>query len=217
MAIYFRNPTLKNLSQCRGIETIDRNQLIILVKESVESSARAFSLLKQMTVWERDAYNREIVINQDSTFVFKLQEHLWSIIFKASLLSNKSILLCEDAQSLSRILSTDAIYYRGSDTMGISHYHFFSNGISAEKFHYEDGTAEFHSLLRQIDVSEIRAYNFTNDFIQEQNAYVPLLMLGNYPEDEKEFVPGNRTILRFENLSPSEVARMDYLAENSTQ
>lgn len=212
MAIYFRKSSKENLSQCRGLDAIDINLWIILVKESVERSAQAYSSLKQMTVWERDIYNREVVIHHDSTFIFKFQGHLWSMIFTPFMLTPE-----EDAQSISRILSTDVIYYYGSDTSGTKHYHFFNNGISVERFYYETGVIkEFDSQRRRIDVDNVKPYKFTNNFIHEQNAFVPCL-IWDFPEYEKKFVTGNRTILYFEDLCASEIARMDYLAKDSIQ
>ncbi len=212
MVITFGRPCKANLKQCRGLETPDINLLIILVKESVESSAGAYSSLKPINIWEKNTYNQEIAIHQESTFVFKLQGHLWSIIYKP-LLPLKSFLLPEDAKALSTILNTDTIYYECIDTANIIHYQLFKNGILVEKLYYENGTAEFISQRRQIDVNKIRRYRFVNDFIQEQDTYIPMLIC-DYPRDEKKFIRGKRTILNFENLFPSEVARMDYLAKN---
>ncbi|MGF1488183.1 MAG: hypothetical protein ACFBSE_13945 [Prochloraceae cyanobacterium] len=214
MAITFGRPCKTNLQKCRGLETPDINLLIILVKESVESTAGAYRFLKGMNLWKKNIYNQEIVIHQKSTFVFKLQGHLWSIIFKP-LLSINSILEIEDAQGISEMLGTDTIYCVVSDTSGITHYQLFSNGTLVERLYSENGTTEFISQRQPINVNEIRPYKFLNDFIQEQNSYIPML-IGDYPRDEQKFVLGNRTILTFENLFPSEVYRMDYLAQNTT-
>lgn len=219
MTIYFGRPFEGYLDQCRGVENTDTNQQIVLAKKSVESVAKAFSGLKQMTVWERDAYNREVLIHQDSTFIFQLIGHSWSIIFKPDLFSSEFFLSEEDAQNLSRLLATDTIYYIGSDTGGFSSYHFFRNGISTERFYFEEEVKiEFQSLRRQIDTSKVKGfkgYDFTINFIREQDAYVPYVM-GNSPTNEKQIIPGNRPILRFENLFEEEVVRMDYLARNSS-
>ncbi len=70
MSIYFVRAEGIPLEQRRGLETIDRNILIILVQAPVELVAQAFSILKQMNVWVSDAYEREINIHKESTFVF---------------------------------------------------------------------------------------------------------------------------------------------------
>ena len=214
MAIFFGRPSERNLELCRGLDSPDTSQIIILIKESVESSAGAYRFLRGMNLWKKNTYNQEIVIHSKSTFVFKLQGHLWSIIFEPLFSSNYSLEL-EDAQGLSEILGTDTIYYKRIDPACTTHYQLFNNGILVERLYCEEETAEFISQGRQIDVNAIRSYTFVNDFIQEQNAYIPML-IADFPRDEQKFVTGNHTILTFENLFPSEVARMDYLAEKTT-
>jgi hypothetical protein len=129
MSIYFVRAEGIPLEQRRGLETIDRNILVVLLRASVEPVAQAFSTLKQMNVWVRNAYNRKIDIQNESTFVFQLRGHPWSIVYKPYVRSMQIDTTQEDARSISESLGTSAIYYAGSDTCGTLEYHLFSNGV----------------------------------------------------------------------------------------
>ncbi|WP_250122338.1 hypothetical protein [Chroococcidiopsis sp. CCMEE 29] len=209
MAIYFVRAEGIPLEQRRGIETIDRNILFVLVRASVEPVAQAFSAFRQMDVWVRDAYEREIGIENESTFVFQLRRHPWSIVYKPYMPSERLYLTEEDARSISETLGTSAIYYAGSDTCGTLEYHLYRNGLCVEKLVFEEEVSlEFQSQLRQFEAKDIGdAYTFTMNFICEQDAYVPNIV------QVEDLRAGQRTTLRFEDLMPHEVERMDYLAQ----
>ncbi len=191
------------------METIDRNILFVLVRASVEPVAQAFSVFRQMDVWVRDAYEHEIDIQNESTFVFQLRGHPWSIVYKPYMLSERLYLTEEDARSISEILGTSAIYYAGSDTCGTLEYHLYRNGVCVEKLAFEEEVSlGFQSQLRQFEEKDIRdAYTFTMNFIREQDAYIPNIV------QVEDLRAGQRTTLRFEDLMPHEVERMDYLAQ----
>lgn len=53
MAIFFGRPSEGNLEQCRGLDSPDTSQIIILIKESVESSAGAYRFLRGMNLWKK--------------------------------------------------------------------------------------------------------------------------------------------------------------------
>ena len=55
MSIYLVRAEGIPLEQRRGLETIDRNILVILVQAPVAPVAQAFSTLRQMNVWVRNA------------------------------------------------------------------------------------------------------------------------------------------------------------------
>jgi hypothetical protein len=209
MAIYFARAEGVPLEQRRGLETIDRNILVILVQAPVEPVAQAFSTLKQMNVWVRDAYNREITIQKESTFVFQLRGHPWSIVYKPYVRSMRIDLTEEDARSISKSLGTAAIYYAGSDTCGTLEYHLYQNGVLQEKLSFEEEVSiEFQSQLRSLEARDIRdAYKFTMKFIRDQDAYVPCLA------EAEDLIAGKHIALRIEDLKPNELERIDYLAQ----
>ncbi|OKH25745.1 hypothetical protein [Chroogloeocystis siderophila] len=209
MPIYFLRAEGVPLEQLRGLETIDRNILFVLVQASVELVAQAFSTLRQMNVWVRDAYERAIDIHNESTFVFQLRGHSWSIVFKLYVRSMRIDLTEEDACRISESLGTAAIYYAGSDTCGTLEYQLYQNGVLQEKLFFEEEVSlEFQSQLRSLEAKDIRdAYTFTMNFIREQDAYIPNIV------QREDLRAGQRTTLSFENLMPHEVERMDYLAQ----
>lgn len=190
-----------------GIETIDQNIGYILVRADVELVAQAFSQLKQMDFWVRDAYNREIELQTASTLIFQFRGHTWSLIYKPYG-TGSFYLLEEDALRLSEPLDTSAIYYTASDTCGTIQYHLYNAGVSIEKFAFEEEASfEIQSQLRQIQANEIEdGYDFAMDFIREQDAYIPALIAGDLPKYQTG-------LLRIKGLMPDEIARMDYLAK----
>ncbi|MBD2513053.1 hypothetical protein H6G91_38820 [Nostoc muscorum FACHB-395] len=48
--------------RCRGIETTDVNDYLILIQAPIEKVAQAISQVRQVVVWERDVYEHEIEI-----------------------------------------------------------------------------------------------------------------------------------------------------------
>lgn len=209
MSIYFVREEGIPLEQRRGLETIDRNLVFVLVRASVEQVSQAFSTLRQMNLWVRNGYECEIEIHNESTFVFQLRGHPWSLIYKYRMSSIRIYLTEEDARNLSESLSTSVIYYACSDTCGTIEYHLYSNGILQEKLSFEEEfKCEFQSQLRQLEARSIEdAYTFTMNFIREQDAYIPCVV------EVEELLAGQHTTLRIEDLMLNEVERMDYLAQ----
>ncbi|MBH8562255.1 hypothetical protein I8748_08710 [Nostoc sp. CENA67] len=210
MSIYFVTEEGIPLEQRRGLETIDRNLLFVLVRASVEQVAQAFSTLKQMDVWIRNAYDCEVEIHNESALVFQLRGHPWSFIYKLYKSSIQIYVTEEDARRISELLNTSVIYYAGSDTCGTIEYHLYNNGFLQERLSFEEEVkCEFQSQLRQVEVGEVKkdAYTFTMNFMRDQDAYIPCIV------EVEDLKVGQRTTLRFEGLLPNEVERMDYLAQ----
>jgi len=168
-----------SLDQCkhRGIESIDINQILVLVKAPIESVAPAFSQLRQADIWERDVYEREVEFVGQGFVVFQFREHPWTLIYEVNFLPHRIPLEKKDAQTLSRLLQTRAIYYQVSDTSGYIGYDFYENGTCMEMLYFEEGSfLQFHSQSRQLKAEDIGdAYSCTYDFMLEQDVYVPAL------------------------------------------
>ncbi|MBE9051852.1 hypothetical protein IQ243_15755 [Nostocales cyanobacterium LEGE 11386] len=163
-----------------------------------------------MNIWIRNAYNCEIDIHDESTVVFQLRGHPWSLIYKPYSSSMKIDLTEEDARNISEFLGTYVIYYAGSDTCGTLEYQLYSNGICLEKLSFEEKfKCEFQSQIRQIEIRNIRknTYTFTMNFIRDQEAYIPCIV------EVESLKTGQRKTLHIEDLMPNEVERMDYLAQ----
>lgn len=216
---FLRDEEPISLNQRRGFESIDANLLFIFVKTNVESVAQEFSNLKQINVWIRDVYNLEISVEKESTFVFQLRGHPWSLIYKPSRASVEIFLLQEDARNISNSLNVPSVYFAISDTSELIEYELFMDNTSVERLYWEEGdTIEFYSQSRQIEAGAIQdAYQFTDDFLRAQDVYVPCLIEDYLRLEEWKNSSGSSgklgTVASFNNLMPDEVERMDYLAQ----
>ncbi len=104
--------------QCRGIESIDLNDNLILVQAPIEQVAQSFKQVRQVARWERDVYGREIEILGCTFAVFQLRGHSWTVLHQLTFLHKQVPLGEKDIQLLSGLLHTKAIYYLVSDTSG---------------------------------------------------------------------------------------------------
>lgn len=225
-----QNPNLP-IEERRGIEHLDLNDELILVQAPIEQVGQALSQMLQVNRWERDVYQRSIeLVDQSSLLIFQFRRHPWTIIQSSGFFPHRILLKDEYAQSLSGLLCAKAIYYLISDTGGYIGYHFFNCGESLEKFYkeppevfgieeyeyeYEDenefiGMCEFRSQLSQKEVHEIGdGYRFTDDFLLEQNAYVPAF---KWVDDLKA---GQKFTIQWEGIERNDFERMDYIALTS--
>lgn len=225
-----QNPNVP-IKERRGIEHLDLNDELILVQAPIEQVGQALSQMLQLNRWERDVYQRSIeLVDQSSLLIFQFRRHPWTIIQSSGFFPHRILLKDEYAQSLSGLLCAKAIYYLISDTGGYIGYHFFNCGESLEKFYkeppevfgieeyeYEDedenefiGMCEFRSQLSQKEVHEIGdGYRFTDDFLREQNAYVPAF---KWIDDLKA---GQKFTISWEGIERNDFERMDYIALTS--
>ncbi|MUL37917.1 hypothetical protein [Gloeocapsopsis dulcis] len=62
-----------------------------------------------------------------------------------------------------------------SDTSGYIGYNFYEKGALSETLYFEEEMSfQFQSQFRQLEAEDIEnAYNFTFDFILEQDIYIP--------------------------------------------
>ncbi|MEG3860289.1 hypothetical protein [Microcoleus sp. herbarium12] len=120
-----------SIEERRGIETIDRNQNLLLVRASIESVAPKFSRARRADVWERGIYDREIEITTESYIVFQFRGHPWTIVEKLTYRPASLVFGEGDAIALSSFPSTHAIYYKCSDTCGYIGYNCYDGGAFA--------------------------------------------------------------------------------------
>src|SRR5262245_16628005 len=62
----------------RGVETIDYNNNLLLIRASIDDVAHA--LADRTERWERDVVGREIILGQFGAFVFRLRGHSWTVV-----------------------------------------------------------------------------------------------------------------------------------------
>lgn len=216
------------LEQRRGIETTDLNDNLVLVQASVEQVVQALGQLRQVAVWERDVYEREIEIQDYSFIIFQIRKHPWTLICKLSFLTYHVTFEDKDVQSLSSLLHAKAIHYLISDTSLSLGYHLYNCGESVEKLFFtselegemeddedEDeneeaqGTCHFQSKLRQLKAEDIEnVYSFTDDFLRQQDVYVPAFFTKVY------FRCGQRITLRLKGIEHDDFEQMDYVVLN---
>jgi hypothetical protein len=124
--------TIMSIEERRGIETIDRNQNLLLVRAPIESVAERLSRARRADVWERDIYDREIEITAESYIVFQFRGHPWTIVEQLKYQPYQLVFGEGDAITLSSFLSPRAIYYKCSDTCGYIGYNCYDGGAFAE-------------------------------------------------------------------------------------
>lgn len=223
------------LEQRRGLDSIDLDDLLVLVQAPIEQVTQAFSQVRQAERCEHDVYDREVKIIGQDFIVFQFRGHSWTLIHELGFPLD-SPLGDEDAQELSGLLNTRAICYAVSDTCGSIGYSLYEHGTSVEMLSFADGDPEddrevdesqgefksavgvyqFQSQLRQLRTEENwnpydpelsqNPYEVVEDFFQEQDAYVPA-----FPGPES-FSVGQRVTLRFEGLERYDFERVDHVA-----
>lgn len=200
-----------SIEERRGIESVDRNQDLVLVRAPIESVAEKFSRARRADVWERDIYDRPIEITAESYIVFQFRGHPWTIVQQLQYQPGQLTFGEGDAITLSSFPSTRAIYYKCSDTCGYIGYNCYDGGAFAEMLYFEEEISFlFASQLRELTTENIdSAFSFTDAFMREQDIYIPLVHYENMKV-------GDRVNLRLkgptlDNLVRSDFDRVDYL------
>ena len=205
---------IMSIEQRRGIETIDRNQNLLLVRAPIESVAQKLSTARRADVWERDIFDREIEMTAESYIIFQFRGHPWTIVEQLTYRPGGLVFGEGDAITLSNFLSTRAIYYKCSDTCGYIGYNCYDGGAFAEMLYFEaEMDLLFLSDFREVKAEDIDdAFNFTFAFMREQDIYIP------YAYYQKVKV-GDRLNLRpkgptLDDLVRSDFERVDYIGVN---
>jgi len=203
-----------SIEERRGIETIDRNQNLLLVRAPIESVAEKFSRARRADVWERDIYDRPIEITAESYIVFQFRGHPWTIVEQVKYQPGQLVFGEGDAITLSNFLSTRAIYYKCSDTCGYIGYNCYDGGAFAEMLYFEaEMDLLFLSDFREVKAEDIdSAFRFTFAFMQEQDIYIPYAHYENVRAgDRVNLRPKGPTL---DDLVRSDFERVDYVGIN---
>jgi hypothetical protein len=166
--------------RARGLYFRDANSLSLLARAPVEAVAGV--LAEGAGLWEHDVVGREIVVQADSVFVFRLAGHEWSIVVErtfARIPYGRNDYAWE--KSASCRLEAPLILYGMSDTCGTIGYTLVERGDVVEDFFAEDDGSRpsqkgsrFASTRRRVRLQEIEnIYSFVHDFLVEQDAYEP--------------------------------------------
>ena len=156
------------VDQLKGVESFDVNDMMFFVQAPIEFVAKAFSQLYDGRL-QCNVYGRELSDAVTGFILMQFLRHSWTIVYRPEFPFYSE---CEkDAQKLSRLLITRAVYYYITDTGGELTYKLYQNGNCVEKLKWDygdGGSIQFQSQLR----SEIRDIG---TFFEEQNIYVPVL------------------------------------------
>lgn len=194
-------------SERRGIESIDRNAEVVLVK--VPLNVLSDILAAKAIESKRDVIGSEIEVLGSFVFAYQLVGHDWSII-SPDMSSDLSVLHSTELAKLSQHLGQPAIKLIVSDTGCCISYELFEGGELIEYFsgsEYDESpeddehslkaqryilspdpddnpeaqqTAYFWSLRRQITAEEIGSiWSFTDKFLCEHDAFDPAIDSSN--------------------------------------
>jgi hypothetical protein len=209
MAVFLMRPDDDSLATSRGIESIDQNIVLLLVKAPVATVAETLQQLKHWATWIPNAMGRR-VDTSGSAWVFRFQGHPWTIVYTLNVRTREMWLEEPDAAALSTALQVPVISYAGSDTGGWLQYYFYAKGILLERLRSDQTDAgeeiEFESTWRAVTHPIPRSYPFTLDFIRTQDAYIPAFVINNIA-----FEAGKSITVAIDNTRPEEIERIDYL------
>ncbi len=190
-------------SERRGIESIDRNDAVVLVKVPLNQLSDA--LAEKAIASQRNVMGAEIEMSGAFVFAYQLVGHPWSIMISGHLPS-PSILESSELAQLSKQLGQAVIRLLISDTVNEIGYELFEDGELVECFGGSDGgltdnsneygiqselyllspyldegseaqqTAYFWSRRRQVTAEEIgNVWNFPHQFMLDYDAFDPAI------------------------------------------
>ncbi len=215
-----------DLKDCRGYETEDVNDYLVLVQAPIEQTAQAIAQIKQIRSWQHDVYGQEIEVANYGILAFQLLNHSWTVVRELSTQSQYILFEENEANSISNLLHSKAITFSVSDSANRIGYDFYQCGQCIEKFcfssdseeellenddEHEDededdqwyGNYQFQSQIRQIQTESIgNPYLFTYNFLAGQDAFAPYLF---------KFRGEKRIVLDQKRVERGDFVRIDYL------
>jgi hypothetical protein len=219
--MYYTNQEDIPLDQRRGYESSDQNVDYVLVRAPIEQVAQAFCELRQADFWERDAYKREVKMVNEVFILLQLQGHQWTVI--RHLYNTYSIFLTEsDAQELSRLLNTRAIYYNMSDSCEALGYHLYDCGTCIEMLCYGEGCSDYaeqeeeNIVFEDEDVEVQKPFEFQSQIYQfeiDENDD-PYALLNYLLEEQDAYVPALFEIERIARFQPATLRLADYVSDD---
>jgi hypothetical protein len=200
---------LRSWSERRGIESIDRNARILLVKTSLDAIS---DILAETAIeTKRDVIGSEITILGSFAFAYQIDGQNWSIVTLDEM-PNTEWLSRNGLATLSKRLQQPVINLSMSDSCGYISYELFEDGAFIEYFvgdegeNYRDSPADeelqiqkfelpipeepdcyrhayFWSCRRQITAQQIiSAWSFAEEFLLEYDAFDPAIDTGHFLE-----------------------------------
>jgi hypothetical protein len=170
----------------RGLRNIDSNNDLVFIRAPMDDVAHA--LADRTERWERDVLGREVVLNPQCAFVFRLRGHSWTIIaplfvpvpFGWALVGE----LRQHAPALSAMLKTRIIDFWVSDTTISIGYSLYENGELLEQLRATEDSGRpgtFTSRLRALQPQNIgNIWEFTHQFLVAQDVLEPGINFGYF-------------------------------------
>ena len=205
----------------RGFETIDYNNSCVLIRASIDEVGNA--LADRAERWEQNVLGKEIVVDKEGAFIFRLRGHSWTEVVIEPFPPETW------EQELSSRLATSVISYAVSDTTGSIGYRLYEKGELLEQLDATDngsGGADsdtrFSSRLRSLKRGDMKdIWRFTEKFLVDQDAFEPGINF-TYFLGRKSYRPGDRIMVvnpgftlvtgQQSVVSTPPIERVDYLA-----
>ena len=205
------------MSERRGVGTFDSNEVVLLVRGTVEEVAGAFVKHKKARTWQKEVQNTPIAVAHPSYLILQIAGHPWVTIINFGGIFNSPLPKPEDAKALSRLLKRRAIYFGNSDTASATRFDLYEKGRRLEYFDAFEHV-KFESTLR--DPSEApkdgaEIYRFVDRLMREQDAYASgtlrWMMRENLEAGSK-----CKLVLETDADEPIPVVRVDYVVTSGS-
>ncbi|WP_445638098.1 hypothetical protein NSTC745_03335 [Nostoc sp. DSM 114161] len=154
-------------SQRRGIESIDRNAEVVLVKVPLD---RLSDVLAEVAIEsQRNVIGAEIEVSGAFVFAYQLVGHPWSIMV-SGLLDAPSILQSSELAQLSKQLGQPVIRLLVSDTACEIGYDLFEGGELVEYFRGSDGELTDNSHEYEIQSQLYLLFPYPDDVEEDDDS-----------------------------------------------
>ncbi len=202
-----RNSGAKNyheipVSQWRGIDSIDLNDHCVIVNAPIEEVSQALYQIRNANIWQKDVFEKEIEMTDICFIVFQFPGHSWTAIRDQNItvsydFNNLDVELIQqqwqnkvnekDANGISEILQTKAIYFSCSDTADTICYEVFDCGEIVEEFYFCESPDFYGKDEKPAENNECvivtNTFNFRSKLRYVNIEDIPL----NEPDDEDYF------------------------------
>ncbi|BAY80083.1 hypothetical protein NIES25_65710 (plasmid) [Nostoc linckia NIES-25] len=155
-------------SQRRGIESIDRNAEVVLLKVPLDRLSDV--LAEKAMESQRNVMGAEIEVSGAFVFAYQLVGHPWSIMV-SGLLDNPSILQSSELAQLSKQLGQPVIRLLVSDTASEIGYDLFEGGELVEYFRGSDGELTDNSHKYGIHPQLYLLFPYPDDYAEEDDDF----------------------------------------------
>lgn len=199
----------------RGIGALTATDSMFLIKADVLSASSGLRKIRNCSLWRQNIYGQSIKIsNRPCCYVIQLKGHHWSMLQYVKIAPIRAIFNREDAQALSRILNTEAVYFEINDISCYLIYFYYNLGSLVESLDYVESNRrgsyyEFYSEVRSLDyeIDGQEAFQITQDFLVSSNIYPIEINWPKWPLLTSE----EEVMFNFNGLDKGDVKRADYL------